>query len=185
MVQLPTGSRFSRGIKVNDIVKYQKSGETDPTFNRVSAVNANGSQITVVALGVDVAGVCQKELPSGSTLVTSDFKIVRPQIIDSANSSFVSDMPEPAISSIDLSSSEITTRQQFTFNVSGNSATITITSTNEFFETFDEERYNIAYSDGSIQTLREENLVFTADRKSVTLVGLTKSSDTAQYFLQQ
>ncbi|BCV07911.1 MAG: hypothetical protein CM15mL3_1320 [Kanaloavirus sp.] len=35
------GSRFSRGIKVNDIVKYQKSGETDPTFNRVSAVNAN------------------------------------------------------------------------------------------------------------------------------------------------
>ena len=92
-------------------------------------------------------------------------------------------MPEPAISSIDLSSSEITTRQQFTFNVSGNSATITITSTNEFFETFDEERYNIAYSDGSIQTLREENLVFTADRKSVTLVGLTKASDTAAIFL--
>ena len=92
-------------------------------------------------------------------------------------------MPEPAISSIDLSSSEIATRQQFTFNVSGNSATITITSTNEFFETFDEERYNIAYSDGSIQTLREENLVFTADRKSVTLVGLTKASDTAAIFL--
>ena len=155
------GSRFSRGIKVGDIVKYQKSTETDPTFNRVTAVNANGSQITVVALGADVAGVCQKELPSGSTLVTSDFKIVRPQIIDSANSSFISDMPEPAISSIDLSSSEITTRQQFTFNVSGNSATITITSTNEFFETFDEERYNIAYSDGDIETLREENLVFT------------------------
>jgi len=177
------GSRFSRGIKVNDIVKYQKSGETDPTFNRVTAVNANGSQITVVASAVDVTGVCQKELPSGSTLVTSDFKIVRPQIIDSANSSFVSDMPEPAISSIDLSSSEITTRQQFTFNVSGNSATITITSTNEFFETFDEERYNIAYSDGSIQTLREENLVFTADRKSVTLVGLSKASDTAAIFL--
>ena len=57
-------------------------------------------------------GVCQKELPSGSTLVTSDFKIIRPQIIDSANSSFISDMPEPAISSLDLSSSEITTRQQ-------------------------------------------------------------------------
>ena len=89
------GSRFSRGIKVNDIVKYQKSGETDPTFNRVTAVNANGSQITVVASATDVTGVCQKELPSGSTLVTSEFKIIRPQIIDSANSSFISDMPEP------------------------------------------------------------------------------------------
>ena len=54
---------------------------------------------------------------------------------------------------------------------------ITITSTNEFFETFDEERYNIAYSVmEAIQTLREENLVFSADRKSVTLkVGLSQS----------
>ena len=167
---------------MNDIVKYQKSTETDPTFNRVSAINATGSQLTLVALAIDITGVCQKELPSG-TITTSDFKIVRPQIIDAKNSTFVSDMPEPSISSIDLSSSEITTRQQFTFNVSGNSATITITSTNEFFEIFDEERYNIAYSDGSIQILREENLVFTADRKSVTLVGLTKASDTAAIFL--
>ena len=176
------GNKFASGIKLNDIVKYQKSTETDPTFNRVSAINATGSQLTLVALGVDVTGVCQKELPSG-TITTSDFKIVRPQIIDGRNSTFVSDMPEIAISSIDLSSSEITTRQQFTFNVSGNSATITITSTNEFFETFDEERYNIAYSDGTIQILKEENLVFTADRKSVTLVGLSKASDTAAIFL--
>ena len=176
------GNKFASGIKLNDIIKYQKQGETDPTFNRVSAINTTGSQLTLVALAVDVTGVCQKELPSG-TITTTDFKIVRPQIIGGRNSSFVSDMPEIAISSIDLSSSEIATRQQFTFNVSGNSATITITSTNEFFETFDEERYNIAYSDGSIQTLREENLVFTADRKSVTLVGLTKASDTAAIFL--
>jgi hypothetical protein len=168
------GSRFSRGIKVNDIVKYQKSTETDPTFNRVSAINATGSQLTSVALAIDITGVCQKELPSG-TITTSDFKIVRPQIIDAKNSTFVSDMPEPSISSIDLSSSEITTRQQFTFNVSGNSATITITSTNEFFETFDEERYNIAYSDGSIQILREENLVFTA--VSLAFVNPTKVTD--------
>ena len=33
------------------------------------------------------------------------------------------------------------------------------------------------------ETLREENLVFTADRKSVTLVGLDKASDTAAIFL--
>ena len=176
------GGRFSRGIRLNDIVKYQKQGETDPTFNRVSAINTTGSQLTLVALATDVSGVCQKELPSG-TITTSDFKIVRPQVLDFKNSTFVSDMPEVAISNIDLSSSEIQVRQQFTFNVSGNRATITITSTNEFFDTFDEERYNIAYSDGSIQTLREENLVFTADRKAVTLVQLSKASDTDAIFL--
>ncbi len=176
------GGRFSRGVRLNDIVKYQKSGETDPTFNRVSAINTTGSQLTLVALATDVSGVCQKELPSG-TITTSDFKIVRPQVLDFKNSTFVSDMPEVAISSIDLATSEIQTRQQFTFNVSSNTATITITSTNEFFDTFDEERYNIAYSDGSIQTLREENLVFAADRKSVTLVQLSKASDSDAIFL--
>jgi hypothetical protein len=171
------GNRFSRGIKINDIVKYQKSGETDPTFNRVSAINVNGSQITLVALGTDVAGVCQKELPSGSTLVTSDFKIVRPQIIDAKDSSFVSDMPASAISSLDLSSSEITTRQRFTFTSTNGSATVTITSTNEFFESFDEERYNVSFTgNGGVQTLREENLVFSADRKSVTLRQLSQSA---------
>ena len=79
LLQLEINS--ASGIKLNDIVKYQKSTETDPTFNRVSAINATGSQLTLVALGVDVTGVCQKELPSG-TITTSDFKIVRPQIID-------------------------------------------------------------------------------------------------------
>ena len=97
-------------------------------------------------MGTDVAGVCQKELPSGSTLVTSDFKIVRPQIIDAKDSSFVSDMPASAISSLDLSSSEITTRQRFTFTSTNGSATVTITSTNEFFESFDEERYNVSFT---------------------------------------
>ena len=82
------GNKFASGIKLNDIVKYQKQGESDPTFNRVSAINTTGSQLTLVALARDVIGVCQKELPSGSTLVTSDFKIVRPQIIDSSKFKF-------------------------------------------------------------------------------------------------
>ena len=170
------GNRFTRGIKVGDIVKYQKSGETDPTFNRVSAVNPNGAQITLVALGADVAGVCQKELPSGSTLVTSDFKIIRPRIIDGKDSSFISDMPKAVISSLDLTSSEISTRQRFTFTPSGGTATASITSTNEFFEVFDEERYNLTYSNGAVQILREANLVFSADRKSVTLKGLSQNN---------
>ena len=170
------GAKFSRGIKVNDIIKYQKSGETDPTFNRVTNLDS-ASQLSIAALGTDVAGVCQKEIPSGSNIVTSDFKIIRPQIIDAKNSSFVSDMPASAIASIDLSSSEITTRQRFTFTSSNGTATVTITSTNEFFETFDEERYNVSFTaNGAVQTLREENLVFSADRKSVTLRQLSQNA---------
>ena len=172
------GNRFKSGVKVGDIVKYQKAGESDPTYNRVSAVAASGATITVVALAADVSGVCQKELPSGSTLVTSDFKIVRPRLINAKNSTLISDLPVDSISNVDLSGSEVQVREQKVFNVASNRGSHTLTATDRFFENFDEERYNVAYSDGSIQSLKEENLQFSADKKTVTLVGLSKASDT-------
>ena len=176
------GNRFKSGVKIGDIVKYQKAGESDPTFNRVTAVASSGATITIAALAVDVSGVCQKELPSGSTLVTSDFKIVRPRLINGKNSTLISDLPVDSISNVDLSGSEVQIRSQATFNVASNRGTITITETDRFFEVFDEERYNVAYSDGTIQSLKEENLQFAADKKSVVLVGLSKSSDTGAIF---
>ena len=172
------GSRFKSGVKVGDVVKYQKAGESDPTYNRVSAVAPTGATITIVASAVDVTGVCQKELPSGSTLVTSDFKIVRPRLINAKNSTLISDLPVDSISSVDLSGSEVQVREQKVFNVASNRGSHTLTATDRFFENFDEERYNVAYSDGTIQSLREENLQFSADKKTVTLVGLSKASDT-------
>ena len=172
------GNRFKSGIKIGDIVKYQKAGESDPTYNRVTAVAASGATITVAAMAVDVPGVCQKELPSGSTLVTSDFKIVRPRLINGQNSTLISDLPVDAISDVDLSGSEVQVREQKVFNVASNRGSHTLTATDRFFENFDEERYNVAYSDGSIQSLKEENLQFSADKKTVTLVGLSKGSDT-------
>jgi len=176
------GNRFKSGVKIDDIVKYQKAGESDPTYNRVTAVAPSGATITIAALAVDVSGVCQKELPSGSTLVTSDFKIVRPRLINAQNSTLISDLPVDSISNVDLSGSEVQVRSQATFNVASNRGTITLTATDRFFEAFDEERYNVAYSDGTIQSLKEENLQFATDKKSVTLVGLSKASDTGAIF---
>ena len=169
------GNKFASGVRKNDIIKYQKTGETDPTFNRVTDIDSS-SQLSIAALGTDVSGVCQKEIPSGSNIVTSDFKIIRPQIIDFKNSSFISDMPESSISSIDLSSSEIETRIRKTFTSTNKTATVTLSSTNEFFQTFDEERFNVSFATtGTIQILREENLVFSSDRKSVSLIGLAEN----------
>ena len=176
------GNRFKSGVKIDDIVKYQKAGESDPTYNRVTTVAPSGATITIAALAVDVTGVCQKELPSGSTLVTSDFKIVRPRLINGKNSTLISDLPVDSISNVDLSGSEVQVRSQATFNVASNRGTVTLTETDRFFEVFDEERYNVAYSDGVIQPLKEENLQFAADKKSVTLVGLSKASDTGAIF---
>ncbi len=176
------GNRFKSGVKIGDIVKYQKAGESDPTYNRVTAIASSGATITIAALAADVSGVCQKELPSGSTLVTSDFKIIRPRLINGKNSTLISDLPNDAISNVDLSGSEVQVRSQAVFNVASKRGTVTLTETDRFFEVFDEERYNVAFSDGTIQSLKESNLVFAADKKSVTLRGLDKTSDTGAIF---
>ena len=177
------GSRFRSGIKIGDIVKYQKSNESDPTYNRVSAINSAGTEITIDALSADVAGVCQKERPSGSAIVTSDFKIARAHLIDARNSSLLSDLPATFISNVDLGDSEVQIRKEYSVNVSSSRATVTITDTDLFFETFDEERYNLTFANGAVQALTEENIQFNATRKTATLVGLNQASSSGSIFL--
>ena len=162
------GQRFSTGVKVGDIVRYQKSGESDPTYNRVTAVASTGDTITIAALAADVAGVCQKELPA-ATGTSPAFVIVRPRLINPSNMGLISNLPAPWISKVDLSSSEILIRKNYTFTVSSNTATITLTEENEYFEPFDEEKYNITFSDGTIYSLLPGNLSLNASYKTLTL----------------
>ena len=162
------GNRFSSGVKVGDIVRYQKQGESDPTYNRVTAIGAGGATITIAALAADVAGVCQKEL-TGSTITVTSFLIVRPRLINPGNAGLISALPQPWISKVDLSSSEILIRKNYTFTISSNTATITLTEENEYFEPFDEEKYNISFEDGTIYSVLPGNLSFNASYKTLTL----------------
>ena len=61
------GTRFATGISTGDIVAYQKSGDSDPTFNEVSALSADGSTVTVIATPQTISGICNKTLP-GTTI---------------------------------------------------------------------------------------------------------------------
>ena len=175
------GTVFKNNVKVGDIISYQVSGDTDPTFNRVNAVANDGSSITLEATSTDLTGICQKDVTAVDK--TGSLRLRRAKLANVRDSRLVSDMPFIAISRVDLDSSEIETRKQFVIAVSSNSSTVTLTTTNEFFQIFDEDRYNLSYSDGSVQKLKEANLVFSADRRSVTLRKLDKASTTNAIFV--
>ena len=182
---ITTGGTVFKNVKVNDIVSYQVTGNTDPTFNRVTAVDPAGANITVTETAVDLSGICAKD--TTTVAKTGSLRIRRPRLSNVKDSRLVSDMPFIAISSVDLDSSEIDVRKQFSLtNLSGSSpngtASVTLTGTNEFFETFDEDRYNITYSNGTIQKLKESNLVFSSDRKSVTLRRLSNPNTSNNTF---
>ena len=171
------GNRFSVGIKTGDIVTYNRSGLSDPTFNRVGALSADGSTITLVSLGASVTGVCDGGLTT-SEIQTSDFTLLRPNLVNGNRSTLATRLPQPYISNVDLSSSEIQIRKQFSLNISGSRGTVTESATDQFFQPFDEERYNLVYSDGTVESLTSQKVTFNSTFKTVTLLGLSKSSDT-------
>ena len=171
------GNRFSVGIKTGDIITYNRTGFSDPTFNRVGAVSADGSTLTLVSLGASVSGVCDGGLTT-SEIQTSDFTLIRPNLVNGNRSTLATRLPNSYISNVDLDSSEIQIRRQFTLNISSSRGTVTIGNANQFFQPFDEERYNLVYSDGTIEPLTSKKVVFNDTFKTVTLLDLSKSSDT-------
>ena len=107
-VQISTGGamtcpgKFFNSIKVGDIVRYQIAGTSDETFNRVSAINAAKTQVTLVA-EQDRTNVCDGSLP-GSTF-TGAFTLGVPVVRERGG--LFAPLEEQNISSVDLGSSNL------------------------------------------------------------------------------
>ena len=94
--------KFFNSIKVGDIVRYQIAGTSDETFNRVSAINAAKTQVTLVA-EQDRTNVCDGSLP-GSTF-TGTFTLGVPVVRERGG--LFAPLEEQNISSVDLGSSNL------------------------------------------------------------------------------
>ena len=170
------GNRFVTGIKTGDIVSYNITGFSTATFNRVSSIASDGSTITLSAID-DRNGICDGSLP-GSELQTSDLTLIRPQILNARDSKLITRLPERYISNVDVSDANLEIRRQYTLNIASGRGTVTVEDPDLFFQPFDEERYNLVFSDGTIETLTRGNLVFNDTFKTVTLRSLSKTTDT-------
>jgi hypothetical protein len=60
--------KFFSGITTNTIIRYQKSGQTLETYNRVTGINTAGTSIQLASI-TSITGVCDGTLP-GSTIQT-------------------------------------------------------------------------------------------------------------------
>ena len=168
------------GIKTESIIKYQIGGNTDPTFNRVASISANGSTVNLAALGVAIPSVCDEGLPSADT--ESVFSIMEPKILNIDSSGLFTELPKTNIASVDLSSSELTISREITGRNTDSAGSLTIRTsdaldasagiTSVFFETYDAERYSIHYSDGTTDTLNSGKFTFGSNGESVTFTGL-------------
>ena len=186
--------RFSGqlGIGTDSIVSYQKTSTSNPTYNRVSAISADGSELTLKEVAT-ISNVNDGTLVSGNN--QSTFRIKTPKIINLNRSGLFSKLPKKNISTVDLSDSNlIITRQvkgknpDSTFRItlqtselfdgSGNNGALGITTA--FFEPFDAERYSIHYKNGVSEDLTQDKVNISNNGATVVFSGLKYSSaDTA------
>ena len=169
------------GIKTESIIKYQTSGQTDPNFNRITAVSSDNTSITVAAAPASVTGVCRQNVDNGDSL----FSIMEPKILNLSASGLYTNLPQTKIASVNLSASDLTITKQITGKSTNINGSLTITTsealdtssgiTSVFFESFDAERYSIHYSNGTIDQLTDSKFTLGANGDSITFTGLTPS----------
>jgi hypothetical protein len=163
------------GIKENSIIRYQISGLSTETYNRVSSVSSDGLTLTLVALN-DVYGVCDGDLPGSTQSVT--FSVGNPLVRD--NGGLYAKISSDNVASVDLADSTLLVNSQITEQSTNSVGSVTINVnatgiTSAFFEAFDEERYSVFYSDGSIENLTSDQFTSSSNGSQITLSGLTPS----------
>lgn len=157
-------------VKVGDLVQYSNlSISQDPTLSKVVSVGSTTISISGVTT---VRGVCNGSLPPSQLSVT-DFKIVTTSLESSADDTLYTKLPKNNISNVDVSNSTLTIRKNFSVNISGNKLSSAVTSgTNETFLPFDEERYSLIRSDGTIEPLSSDKFKFEYGSTQLTIYNL-------------
>ena len=162
------------GIRSDTIIRYQISGLSTETYNRVVSVSSDGLSMTVAGVS-SVFGVCNGGLPSSDQSIT--FTIGVPNINNDENSGLYAPLDASNVSDVSLSNSNLlVTRQlrELTTNSVG-SLSVDVTSTgisSAFFETFDAERYSIHYSNGDIEDLTNDQFDLTSNGSQIVFSGL-------------
>jgi len=171
------------GIKENAIIKYQTAGQTNPNYNVITAISADGTNITLSAAPSDVTGVCRSNIDAGD----STFSLMVPKILNLGSSGLFAELPEINIASVNLNDSELTITRQLTGQSTNAAGSLTIQAstafdvnsgiTSVFFEPFDAERYSIVYSNGSIEDLTSGQVTLSANSDEITFTNLTANQN--------
>ena len=166
------GNLFT-GIKVGDIIRYGTSGNSIPNYNRVTAVDGNLTSITIDSPGSSVSGVYSNAKPNGTYII----KLAVPELRNNENASLFARLPDSNISSVNLSSSQLSITRQITGESTDGNGVLTfglptgITSAS--YAAFDQERYSVHYSGGGIGTITSDT--FSLNGNTVTIDGLVPS----------
>ena len=166
-------NNFVGKIQSNDIISYSNPDAQSIIYNKVGAVAADGTSFTLTGI-TTVSGICDGRLPNSNLTVTNLVKVSGN--IFSRDSSLLTKLNRSNVSSISLDNAEIKQRRIFTNQtITASSISLSITDDDVFFDTFDEDKYLIVYSNGIIEPLRRDKFQFVGNTgKQIKFNGLSQ-----------
>jgi hypothetical protein len=166
------------GIRSDTIIRYQRTGLSTEVYNRVISVSSSLNSLTLAGVST-VNGICDGSLPASQ--FNGSYSLGISDIKNTENGFLYAELPNQNVSSVNLNSSTITFSAQsnITPTPSGNTLTVNtgnfnlgINSTTAKFEAFDEERYSIFYSDGTIENLTSDKVSISPNSDEVTFSNI-------------
>jgi hypothetical protein len=172
------GLNISGIVTTGNIIRYSQPGISTISYAKVEQVSYLSREFQISPLE-NVQGVVYGSLPSSEinvndlSVLTTKLQVSGDSGNSSSNNSLFSALPKSNIESVDLSGSQITIRKQFSnINISSNSTDPIDAGENEVFLPFDEERYILIRSDGTLETLTSDKFEFQSGSTRLVINNL-------------
>lgn len=175
-ITVNNGSSFARNLKVNDIIKYSRSGISSDIYVGITSIFSTKNKIVVQELST-VSNVCSGDVGTTSYDV-QNISLIRPEILRLDDSSLYSKLNHENISNVEFLNSSIYTKK-YNQGVSKSSTTLTLPSlvgTDYVYASFDEERYVVVNNNGSIEDLSSATFTISNGGKNAEFTNLSATS---------
>ena len=169
------------GIRRGAVVRYQQAGFTTETYSKVDSISDDGYSIVLRPIGNDVDGVYIGALPIVATQVTM---FAGAPVVQGSNSLFVP-LSNANIADLDLQNSEIKVTKQITGASTGTDGKMTVTMVNvksqypeiknATFESFDQEKYSVHYTGGTIGAIADNTFAYESNGDQFSVSSLDTS----------
>ena len=167
------GKSFA-GIKTDTIIQYNIDASDDKLNElRVAAVDSTGTKLTLAAIP------SQGVLPTGPQLKTT-FSLGVPTINANENNGLYAPLGANNVSDVNLSTSNLVVSKNITGESTDGSGELSVNVAasgldDAFYESFDDERYNVVYSTGVPHNLTADQFTLGANGETVSIKGLAAS----------
>ena len=172
------GANISGIVTTGNLIRYSQPGISTISYAKVDQVSYLASEFEI-SLIESVQGVVYGNLPTTEinvndlSVVTTKLQLNGDSGNSASNNSLFSVLPKSNIESVDLNESQITIRKQFSnINITSNSTDPIDAGQNEVFLPFDEERYILIRSDGTLETLTSDKFEFQSGSTRLVINNL-------------